>query len=67
MSKRILIIGGTRNMGYYLARRLAEGDCDLTLLNRGITRDHLPRSIHRLRVDRKEWQSDAAGAAGQEL
>jgi len=54
MAKRILIIGGTRNMGYYLSRRLAEAGCDLTLLNRGITKDDLPRSIHRLHVDRTD-------------
>lgn len=53
MAKRILIIGGTRNMGYYLSRRLVDAGYDLTLLNRGITRDDLPSSIHRLHVDRK--------------
>ncbi len=52
MAKRILVIGGTRNMGYYLSQRLAQSDCDLTLLNRGITKEDLPRSIHRLSVDR---------------
>ena len=54
MSKRILIIGGTRNMGYYLSRQLAESGADLTLLNRGITMDDLPPSIHRLHVDRSD-------------
>lgn len=53
MAKRILIIGGTRNMGYYLSQQLVEAAYDLTLLNRGITRDDLPSSIHRLHVDRK--------------
>ena len=52
MAKRVLIIGGTRNMGYYLSKRLVEAGYDLTLLNRGITRDDLPPSIHRLHVDR---------------
>ena len=52
MAKRVLIIGGTRNMGYYLSKRLAAMSCDLTLLNRGITAEDLPRSIHRLTVDR---------------
>lgn len=52
MAKRILIIGGTRNMGYYLSKRLVDAGYDLTLLNRGITRDDLPSSVHRLHVDR---------------
>ena len=54
MPKKILIIGGTRNMGYYLAKRLAENGCDLTLLNRGITKDDLPSAIHRLHTDRMD-------------
>ncbi len=56
MSKKILIIGGTRNMGYYLAKQLAESGADLTLLNRGLTPDELPSSIHRLRADRSDSQ-----------
>ena len=52
MAKRILIIGGTRNMGYYLSQDLVDAGCDLTLLNRGISRDDLPAAIHRLHVDR---------------
>ena len=56
MAKRVLIIGGTRNMGYYLSQRLAESGCALTLLNRGITKDDLPNSIHRLHVDRTDHQ-----------
>ena len=54
MSKKILIIGGTRNMGHYLAKRLAEAGANLTLLNRGITKDELPDSIHRLHADRQD-------------
>ena len=54
MSKKILIIGGTGNMGYYLAKTLAEAGADLTILNRGITKDELPDSIHRLHADRKD-------------
>ena len=56
MAKRILIIGGTGNMGYYLSECLARDGCDLTLLNRGITKEDLPRAIHRLNVDRTNHQ-----------
>ena len=52
MAKRILIIGGTRNKGFYLAQQLAASGYDLTLLNRGVTQDDLPPHIHRLHVDR---------------
>lgn len=54
MSKNILIIGGTRNMGYYLAQKLIESDYNLTLLNRGITPDDLPDTVHRLHADRTD-------------
>lgn len=53
MSKKILIIGGTRNMGYYLSKRLIEAGYDLTLLNRGVTSDDLP-TVHRLHADRTD-------------
>lgn len=54
MAKKFLIIGGTRNMGHYLAQSLHEAGKDLTLLNRGITKDDLPKSIHRLHADRTD-------------
>jgi len=54
MSKKILIIGGTGNMGYYLSKKLAESGADLTILNRGITKEDLPDNIHRLHVDRTD-------------
>jgi len=53
---KILIIGGTRNMGYLLAQRVLESGHSLTLLNRGITRDDLPESIPRLHCDRTDTQ-----------
>jgi nucleoside-diphosphate-sugar epimerase len=50
----ILIIGGTRNIGYYLTQRLYHGGHRVTLLNRGISRDDLPQDIPRLRCDRTD-------------
>jgi len=54
MSKNILIIGGTRNMGYYLASKLIESDYSVTVLNRGVTQDDLPNGVHRLHADRTD-------------
>lgn len=52
----ILIIGGTRNMGYFLARRVLTEGHRLTLLNRGLSRDDLPDDVPRLRADRTDLQ-----------
>jgi nucleoside-diphosphate-sugar epimerase len=54
--KNILIIGGTRNMGYALTRQLAEAGHQVTILNRGRNAEDLPDSIHRLRADRTDAQ-----------
>lgn len=56
MSKNILIIGGTRNMGYKLARALYDSGATVTVLNRGISKDNLPEDVHRLRADRTDPQ-----------
>lgn len=52
----ILIIGGTRNMGYALTLRLVEAGHQVTLLNRGIGEAVLPESVYRLRADRTDPQ-----------
>jgi nucleoside-diphosphate-sugar epimerase len=52
----ILIIGGTRNIGYFLVQRLRDRGHRVTLLNRGITPDTLPQDIARLRCDRTDPQ-----------
>jgi nucleoside-diphosphate-sugar epimerase len=53
---KILIIGGTRNIGYFLAQKLYTDKHNITLLNRGISDDHLPEDIARLRCDRTDVQ-----------
>lgn len=50
----ILIIGGTRHIGYYLTQHLLQAGHRLTLLNRGLTRDDLPEEVGRLRCDRTD-------------
>ncbi|MCU0499781.1 MAG: NAD-dependent epimerase/dehydratase family protein [Anaerolineae bacterium] len=50
----ILIIGGTRHIGYYLTQALLHAGHRLTLLNRGLTREDLPEEVARLRCDRTD-------------
>lgn len=50
----ILIIGGTRNIGHYLALELLNAGHQITILNRGKHRDELPERITRLRADRTD-------------
>lgn len=54
MAKNILIIGDTRNIGYYLAHQLIEAGHHLTVLSRGGTQDELPDTIHRFHADRTD-------------
>ncbi len=54
--KNILIIGGTRNMGYMLAQTLAAAGQQVTVLNRGLSDNALPETVHRLRADRTDSQ-----------
>lgn len=54
--KNILIIGGTRNMGYFLTQRLIEVGHRVTILNRGMSEDDLPDTVYRLRADRTDPQ-----------
>jgi nucleoside-diphosphate-sugar epimerase len=50
----ILIIGGTRNMGYSLALELLGAGHHVTVFNRGKTPDSLPDAVERLRGDRTD-------------
>jgi nucleoside-diphosphate-sugar epimerase len=52
MGRRILIIGGTRNLGHLLALDLLESGAEVSVLNRGLTPNALPPDVHRLRADR---------------
>ncbi len=54
---KILIIGGTRNVGHLLTLELLRQGHLVSILNRGKTRDELPAEIQRLHCDR----SDALG------
>jgi len=51
---RVLVIGGTRFLGYHLVRRLLQDGQEVTLFNRGLTADDFGSSVERLRGDRQD-------------
>ena len=54
---RILILGGTRNLGHVTALSLLNAGHKVTVLNRGHTADQLPDEVERLRADRNDDSS----------
>jgi nucleoside-diphosphate-sugar epimerase len=64
---RILIIGGTRNLGHHLAHQLAEAGHQVAVFNRGLTRDELPASVERLRGDRTKGSQLARALEGRDF
>lgn len=53
---KILIIGGTKFVGFHLVWELFKYNHQLTLLNRGKTKADLPDGLHRIYADRKNHQ-----------
>jgi nucleoside-diphosphate-sugar epimerase len=56
----VLLIGGTRFVGHYLALRLVAQGRRVTVLNRGVTPDALGPRVERLRADRGNDTFDSA-------
>jgi nucleoside-diphosphate-sugar epimerase len=50
---RLLVIGGTRNLGPGLVAAALDAGHSVTVLNRGVTPDDLPQEVERLRADRR--------------
>lgn len=63
MTLRVLVIGGTRFMGYQLTWRLVAAGHEVTLLNRGTHADPFGARVTRLRADRtsREFSNVLAG------
>jgi nucleoside-diphosphate-sugar epimerase len=51
---RVLVMGGTRFNGLALVRELARSGHEVTVLNRGLSKADLPRSVRRLQGDRTD-------------
>jgi nucleoside-diphosphate-sugar epimerase len=61
----ILIIGGTRNLGLSLAKKLLEAGHQVTIFNRGKTPDPLPDEVARLHGDRSDPAQIQGALAGR--
>lgn len=57
MSRRVLVIGGTRFIGPFLVRRLLDDGCDVTLLHRGQTGADIFPDLRHIITDRRELES----------
>lgn len=64
---KILVIGGTRFLGYHLVRKLLLQGHEITLFNRGLTPDDFGQAVKRLRGDRTRPEEMKAALKGQEF
>src|SRR5215475_10612550 len=64
---KILIIGGTRNLGPSLVERFLEHGDSVTMFNRGITSNSLLRDVEHLKGDRTFPEQLRAGVRGREF
>jgi nucleoside-diphosphate-sugar epimerase len=54
---KILILGGTRFLGYHLAKHLMEASHQVTLFNRGYTPDDFGEKVSRIHGDRTDYNA----------
>ena len=64
---RVLIIGGTRNLGPSIVQALVERGMEVTILNRGQTPDDLSPQIRRLRANRTDSSQLKAALGAHEF
>jgi nucleoside-diphosphate-sugar epimerase len=62
---RILVIGGTRNLGHQLVLELLAAGHGVCVCNRGVTPDELPPDVERLRADRRDAPTLACTLGGR--
>jgi nucleoside-diphosphate-sugar epimerase len=64
---KVLIIGGTRNLGPSLIKRFLERGDEVTVFNRGITPGALPKQVEQLKGDRTRPEQLRAAVAGRDF
>lgn len=64
---RVLIIGGTRNLGPSITRDFIEAGYTVSVLNRGVTPGELPEDVERLKADRGDTGQMKAALGGRDF
>jgi len=64
---KILIIGGTRFLGYHITKRLLADDHEITLFNRGKTPDDFEKKVRRIRSDRYDPEAFSKAFRGEKF
>ncbi|HEX3940906.1 MAG TPA: GNAT family N-acetyltransferase [Acidobacteriaceae bacterium] len=64
---RVLIIGGTRNLGPSIVHSLMSRGHSVTVFHRGVTRTELPRGVEVLHGDRSDFPSLERALAGRDF
>jgi nucleoside-diphosphate-sugar epimerase len=64
---RSLVVGGTRNLGPSIVHALLQRGNEVTVFNRGQTRDDLPEEVERLRGDRTDPEQLKQVLGGREF
>ena len=62
----VLVIGGTRFLGWHIVRRLLKDGREVTLFNRGVTPDDFGGDVRRLHGDRKDGSAFKALAGSRD-
>lgn len=65
IDKRVLVIGGTKQMGIHLVEELLRKNYDVTVANRGKTGDRFGNKIKRIIFDRYDEESVSHAFAGE--
>ncbi len=66
---RVLLVGGTRNLGPDIVRGLIGRGCEVAVLNRGVTAPGavLPAGVEQLRADRSDFEQLFGVLRGREF
>ena len=60
---KVLVLGGSRFVGWYITQKLLERGHEVSVFNRGKSNTDLPEAVEQLRGDRNTDRSSTPGTA----